>query len=106
MMTTSVSVMAASRRFDGGFALYLLSFRGDAQHRTRNLEIPGSREDACPGMTFQLLSKTRMRAQRQVMISVTRPALPAAARYAPLPCRRALPEIPPPVSAGFKPELS
>jgi uncharacterized flavoprotein (TIGR03862 family) len=27
------------------------SFRGDAKHRTRNLEIPGPREDACPGMT-------------------------------------------------------
>jgi hypothetical protein len=53
------------------------------------------------------ISKTRMRAQRQVTISVPRPALPAAARYAPLPVpARALPEIPPPVSAGFKPELS
>jgi hypothetical protein len=75
--------------------------------QTRNLEIPGSREDACPGMTFQFLSKTRMRAQRQVTISVPRPALPAGARYAPLLVpARALPEIPPPVSAGFKPELS
>ncbi len=27
-----------------------MSFRGDAEHRTRNLEIPGSRF-ACPGMT-------------------------------------------------------
>ena len=27
------------------------SFRSDAQHRIRNLEIPGSTLDACPGMT-------------------------------------------------------
>jgi hypothetical protein len=32
----------------------LKSFRGDAKHRTRNLEIPGPREDACPGMTLFL----------------------------------------------------
>src|ERR1700756_1069070 len=30
--------------------LHSPSFRGGAQHRTRNLEIPGSRF-ACPGMT-------------------------------------------------------
>ncbi len=30
------------------------SFRGDAERRTRNLEIPGPREDACPGMTVGL----------------------------------------------------
>src|SRR5229473_8548320 len=29
----------------------LPSFRSDAKHRARNLEIPGPREDACPGMT-------------------------------------------------------
>src|SRR6266850_6954897 len=28
------------------------SFRGDAQHRTRNLEIPGSRLRRAPGMTM------------------------------------------------------
>src|SRR5205085_8743208 len=32
------------------------SFRGDAQHRTRNLEIPGSRF-ASPGMTTQKLRR-------------------------------------------------
>jgi hypothetical protein len=89
------------------------SFRDDAQHRTRNLEIPGSREDARPGMTMQYIGAS-VTPIEDVKVSTAssddfgsaRPALPAAARYAPLPCRRALPEIPPPVSAGFKPELS
>jgi hypothetical protein len=98
--------MAASSRFDGGFALHVLSFRGDAQHRTRNLEIPGSREDACPGNDISIVIEDPD-AQRQVMISVPR-ARHCPPRRAMLHCasRPALPEIPPAGIAGFKPELS
>jgi hypothetical protein len=53
------------------------------------------------------LAKMRVGAQRQVKISVPRPALLAASPYAPLPVlARALAGIPPPAPAGFKPEFS
>ncbi len=38
------------------------SFRGNAKHRTRNLEIPGLRQAAHPGMT-----KTDLNIQRLVV---------------------------------------
>src|SRR5258706_1610664 len=73
--------------------------------QTGNLEIPGSMRSIAPERRLQSSVKMPIRAQRQVTISVPRPALPGVPRYAPLPApARALPEIPAP--AGFKPELS
>src|SRR6266545_209018 len=48
--TADTSDMRASPLF---LSFLTPSFRGDAQHRTRNLEIPGSRF-AAPGMTARL----------------------------------------------------
>src|ERR1700681_2129904 len=99
-MTTSVSVMVVSRVLIGPSFRdgppELGSTRVQPYHcpsrqqptwmdQTRNLEIPGSTLARRPGMTFQSLSKTLMLAQRQVKISVPRPALLAASPYAPLP---------------------